>query len=186
MPLLGVGTQESKRSTLERTQSYVKSGLPPSATSEWTFHAFDTAPHIHAPYSVTGLTTEDALSIRALSHREEAALFANRDKLDVIVIQDGSSKNISDPNSPLSVLFKAIHDMASRKFLKNMLMLLIWRCSRAQNREFGKMDTMSATVPTEPKCVDLAIPHRHRVRTRAESSTAYTTIAPVSTTLTIH
>ena len=150
---------------------------------------------------VTGSTIEDALSI---SPRDESTLFANRDKFDLVAIYDEGSENMGDANSPLSVLFKAIYEMAFRKFLKNMPMLLIGGL-RAWKAEYGEAETMSATTsparplhgltngispslvngtgvpstpPTEPKPLGLALGHGH-VRAPAESSTSSSIVAPV-------
>lgn len=177
---------------------------PARSVSTVRFWASDTSPHMHVPCRVTGSTIEDALSI---SPRDESTLFANRDKFDLIAIYDESSENMGDPNSPLSVLFKAIYEMAFRKFLKNMPMLLIGGL-RAWKGEYGETETMSATVsparplhgmangispslvngtgvpgtpPTEPKSLGLALGHGH-VRTPAESSTASTIVSPIPAT----
>ncbi|TBU52029.1 hypothetical protein BD310DRAFT_792250, partial [Dichomitus squalens] len=83
-------------------------------------------------------TIEDALSI---SVRDRSVLSANRDKFDLVTIYDNAFKNMGDVHSPVSVLFKAIHETAFRKILKNVSMLLIggsqaWKC------EYGKEETL--------------------------------------------
>ena len=86
------------------------------------FRLTDDALVSRVPHSVSGTTIEDALSI---SPPHESVLFANRDKFDLVAIYDDASESMGDEHSPVSILFKAIYEMAFRKFLKNMPMLLI-------------------------------------------------------------
>ncbi|KAI9062559.1 cysteine proteinase [Trametes sanguinea] len=90
--------------------------------------------------NVTGQTIEDAL---AVGPRNEAVLFANRDKFDLVAIYDESSETMNDPRSPVSVLFRAIYETEFRKILKNMPMLLIGGL-QAWKREFGEAEVTRA------------------------------------------
>ena len=65
-------------------------------------------------YSVSGESIEDALSI---SPRNEATLFTNCDKFDLVAIYDNASE---DPRAPVSLLFQAIYEKSFRKFLRHM------------------------------------------------------------------
>ncbi|CDO68378.1 hypothetical protein BN946_scf184815.g25 [Trametes cinnabarina] len=90
--------------------------------------------------NVTGQTIEDAL---AVGPRDEAVLFANREKFDLVGIYDDSSETMNDPRSPVSVLFEAIYEREFRKILKNMPMLLIGGL-QAWKREFGDVELIRA------------------------------------------
>ncbi|KAI0695051.1 cysteine proteinase [Cerioporus squamosus] len=144
--------------------------------------------------SVSADSIEDALSI---SPRNEATLFANRDKFDLVAIYDDSSESMKDP--PLSVLFGAIYETAFRKILRNMPLLLVGGL-QAWKREYGEAEVIKAgssspgrpsplsnlvngvgsssingtpgTPPSEPKGLGLG-----HVRAPAESSFASTSVA---------
>ncbi|KAI0738660.1 cysteine proteinase [Daedaleopsis nitida] len=90
--------------------------------------------------NITGESIEDALSI---SPRNEATLFANRDKFDLVAIYDDSSENFNDPGAPVSLLFQAIYEKAFRKFLRHMPMLLIGGI-QAWKREYGDAELSRA------------------------------------------
>ena len=162
------------------------------------FRLTDDALVSRVPRSVSGTTIEDALSI---SPPHESVLFANRDKFDLVAIYDDASESMGDEHSPVSILFKAIYEMAFRKFLKNMPMLLIGGF-QAWKREYGEEETLSGssasgprpihglangispslvngtgvpgTPPTEPKSLGLG-----HMRAPAEFSTASSIAAPV-------
>lgn len=57
--------------------------------------------------------------------RQEASMFANREKFDLVAIYDGSSTSFGDERSPLSVLVRVIKEQAFKKMLKRMPMMLI-------------------------------------------------------------
>ena len=144
--------------------------------------------------SISAESIEDALSI---SPRNEATLFANRDKFDLVAIYDDSSDSMKDP--PLSILFSAIYENAFRKILRNMPLLLIGGL-QAWKREYGDTEVMKAgssspgrpsplsnlvngvgsssingtsgTPPSEPKGLPLG-----HVRAPAESSVASMSVA---------
>ncbi|KAI8996409.1 cysteine proteinase [Trametes punicea] len=97
-------------------------------------------PSILMRENVSGQSIEDAL---AVGPRDEAVLFSNRDKFDLVAMYDSSSESIGDPRSPLAVLFKAIYETAFRKILKNMPMLLIGGL-QAWKREFGEAELIRA------------------------------------------
>ncbi|KAI0773259.1 cysteine proteinase [Trametes elegans] len=90
--------------------------------------------------NVTGQSIEDAL---AVGPRDEAVLFANRDKFDLVAMYDDTSESIGDARSPISALFKAIYETAFRKILKNMPMLLIGGL-QAWKREYGEAELIRA------------------------------------------
>ncbi|RDX51268.1 cysteine proteinase [Lentinus brumalis] len=88
--------------------------------------------------SVSADSIEDALSI---SPRNEATLFANRDKFDLVALYDNSSDSMKDP--PLSTLFSAIYETAFRKILRNMPLLLVGGL-QAWKREYGESEVVKA------------------------------------------
>ncbi|KAI0628038.1 cysteine proteinase [Trametes polyzona] len=90
--------------------------------------------------NVTGQTIEDAL---AVAPPNEAVLFANRDKFDLVAIYDDGSDAMNDSRAPISVLFRAIYETEFRKILKNMPMLLIGGL-QAWKRELGEAELARA------------------------------------------
>ncbi|KAH9893374.1 cysteine proteinase [Cubamyces lactineus] len=97
-------------------------------------------PSILQRENVTGETIENAL---AVGPRDEAVLFSNRDKFDLVAIYDDCSENMSDTRSPVSALFQAIYVNAFRKILRNMPMLLVGGL-QAWKREFGENELIRA------------------------------------------
>ncbi|KAF9474821.1 cysteine proteinase [Pholiota conissans] len=70
--------------------------------------------------------TADALeNSMVVGPRQEASLFANRDKFDLVAVYDESSTTFGNEQSPLSVLVRAISEQAFKKMLKRMPMLLV-------------------------------------------------------------
>jgi ubiquitin carboxyl-terminal hydrolase 8 len=65
---------------------------------------------------------EDALTV---GPRNEWTLFCNRDKFEVVAIYDNSSESFGQATSPLSVLVRAIYEVAFHKMLKRMPMLIV-------------------------------------------------------------
>ncbi|OBZ73629.1 Ubiquitin carboxyl-terminal hydrolase 8 [Grifola frondosa] len=86
--------------------------------------------------SVTAQSIEDSLSV---APRNEATLFNNRDKFDLVAIYDDSSENFGDSQSALSCLVRAIFEMAFSKFLKRPPMLLEGGL-HAWKQEFGEAE----------------------------------------------
>ncbi|KAH9930213.1 uncharacterized protein B0H18DRAFT_1116912 [Fomitopsis serialis] len=85
---------------------------------------------------VTAQSIEDALVV---APRGEQVLFANRDKFDLVGIYDDASETFGDTNSPLSVLTRAIYEIAFRKFLKHPPVLLVGGL-QAWKREYGEAE----------------------------------------------
>ena len=52
-------------------------------------------------------------------------LFSNRDKFDLVAIYDDSSDSYGGPNTPLSVLVRAIYEVEFQKMLKRMPVLIL-------------------------------------------------------------
>ena len=70
--------------------------------------------------------TADALeNSMVVGPRQEASLFSNRDKFDLVAVYDNSSTSFGIENSPLSTLVRAISEQAFRKMLKRMPMILV-------------------------------------------------------------
>lgn len=72
--------------------------------------------------SVTAETLEDSMVI---APKGEANLFANRDKFDIVVVYDESSKKFGSGDTAPSILVRVIHEQAFKKILKRMPMLLM-------------------------------------------------------------
>lgn len=72
--------------------------------------------------SVTAEALENSMVV---GPRQEASLFGNRDKFDLVAVYDESSKTFGNEHSPLSVLVRAISEQAFKKMLKRMPMLLV-------------------------------------------------------------
>jgi ubiquitin carboxyl-terminal hydrolase 8 len=70
---------------------------------------------------VTAESLEDAMIVYA----HEFALFSNRDKFDLVAICDDTSTSFGSATSPASILVRAISEMAFKKMLKRMPMLLV-------------------------------------------------------------
>jgi ubiquitin carboxyl-terminal hydrolase 8 len=125
-------------------------------------------------YSVDGQKLEDALTVGPTN---EWTLFRNRDKFDLVAIYDDSTSSFGDPNAPLSILVRAIYEIAFRKMLKRMPMLIVgglgaWKkdigedevvrgevnpvipefhkSTPVQNHSAGLSSTMSASPLPEP------------------------------------
>ncbi|KAI0701502.1 hypothetical protein BC835DRAFT_1323013 [Cytidiella melzeri] len=60
----------------------------------------------------------------AVAPRTESMLFANRDKFDLVAVYDEASQSFSD-SPALTALMKAIYEVAFKKILKNMPMILV-------------------------------------------------------------
>lgn len=86
--------------------------------------------------SVTADTIENALVI---APRGESVLFTNRDKFDLVGIYDNTSETFGDSNSPLSILTRAIYEVALRKFLKHPPVLLVGGL-QAWKKEYGESE----------------------------------------------
>ena len=73
------------------------------------------------PDRVTAEALENSMVV---GPRQEANLFANRDKFDLVAVYDESSTSFGLEDSPLSVLVRVINEQAFRKMLKRMPMML--------------------------------------------------------------
>ena len=70
--------------------------------------------------------TADALeNSMVVGPRQEASLFSNRDKFDLVAVYDDSSTSFGSEGSPLSTLVRVISEQAFRKMLKRMPMMLV-------------------------------------------------------------
>ena len=84
-----------------------------------------------------------------IAPRQEASLFDNRDKFDLVTVYDGSSRSFGDANSPLSTLVRVINERAFRKTLKRMPMMLVGGIE-AWKREVGETELVKGTpLPLE-------------------------------------
>lgn len=81
-----------------------------------------------------------------IAPRQEASLFDNRDKFDLVAVYDGSSKSFGDANTPLSTLVRVISEQAFRKILKRMPMMLAGGIE-AWKREVGETELVRGTSP---------------------------------------
>ena len=94
-------------------------------------------------HSVTAETIENAMVI---APRQEASLFDNRDKFDLVAVYDGSSQSFGDANTPLSTLVRVISEQAFRKILKRMPMMLVGGIE-AWKRDVGETELVRGTSP---------------------------------------
>lgn len=76
----------------------------------------------------------------------ETALFSNRDKFDLIVIYDQSSKNFGD-NPALLALVRVAYEQAIRKSLKHVPMLMVGGFD-AWKRDVGDAEITRSIPPT--------------------------------------
>ena len=83
-----------------------------------------------------------------IAPRQEASLFDNRDKFDLVAVYDGSSTSFGDINTPLSTLVRVINEQAFRKMLKRMPMILVGGIE-AWKREVGETELMKGSPPLE-------------------------------------
>jgi len=93
-------------------------------------------PTVLLRHDVTAETIEDSLFV---APREELVLFKNRDKFDLVALYDDKSETFGDAGSPLSILVRAIYEVAFRQFLKHPPMLLVGGL-QAWKREFGESE----------------------------------------------
>jgi len=84
------------------------------------------------------VTAESLENAMVVGPRQEASLFAHRDKFDLVAIYDSSSSSFGSESeaSPMSVLFRVIFEQAFKKMLKRMPMLLVGGI-QAWKKEFG-------------------------------------------------
>jgi ubiquitin carboxyl-terminal hydrolase 8 len=89
----------------------------------------------------TRVTAESLENAMVVGPRQEASLFAHRDKFDLVAIYDSSSSSFGSESeaSPVSVLFRVIFEQAFKKMLKRMPMLLVGGI-QAWKREFGSSE----------------------------------------------
>lgn len=96
--------------------------------------------------------------------RQEASLFHNRDKFDLVVVYDGSSTSFGAENTPLSVLVRAIFERAFRKMLKRTPMMLVGGLE-AWKRDIGDSELVRGSgyveiqrpVPTKDQSSSLLV-----------------------------
>ena len=81
-----------------------------------------------------------------IAPRQEASLFDNRDKFDLVAVYDGSSTSFGDASTPLSTLVRVINEQAFRKILKRMPMMLVGGIE-AWKREVGETELVRGTSP---------------------------------------
>ena len=81
-----------------------------------------------------------------IAPRQEASLFDNRDKFDLVAVYDGSSTSFGDASTPLSTLVRVINEQAFRKILKRMPMMLVGGIE-AWKRELGETELVRGTSP---------------------------------------
>lgn len=79
----------------------------------------------------------------SVAPRDEGVLFKNRDKFDLIVIYDYSSKSFE--TAALSSLVRAIYEIAFQKILKRMPVLIVGGLE-AWKREIGDKGVVSSTA----------------------------------------
>ena len=91
--------------------------------------------------SVTAEAIENAMVI---GPRQEASLFENRDKFDLVAVYDESSTSFGDTTTPLSTLVRVISEQAFRKILKRMPMMLEGGLE-AWKREVGATELVKGT-----------------------------------------
>lgn len=78
--------------------------------------------------------------------KQEAGLFTNRDKFDLIAIYDTSSSSYGSDTSPISILLRLIWEQAFKKMLRRMPMLLVGGIE-AWKKEFGERE-----IVRSPSC----------------------------------
>ena len=72
----------------------------------------------------------------------------NRDKFSLVVVYDEQSTLFGSEKSPMSLLVRIIHELAFKKMLKRMPMLLVGGIE-AWRREIGDSDIVTGDVGTE-------------------------------------
>lgn len=78
------------------------------------------------PFWPTSITADSLEQAMIIGPRQEAPLFANRDKFDLVAVYDSSSTSFNPGDQrPLSILIRLISEQAFRKMLKRMPMLLL-------------------------------------------------------------
>ncbi|KZT07231.1 cysteine proteinase [Laetiporus sulphureus 93-53] len=87
---------------------------------------------------VTSMTIEDSLVV---APRNEAMLFSNRNKFDLVAMYDDASESFGDASTFMSVLARAIYEMEFRKILKHPPMILVGGL-QAWKREMGEAELM--------------------------------------------
>ncbi|EMD39329.1 hypothetical protein CERSUDRAFT_64183 [Gelatoporia subvermispora B] len=91
-------------------------------------------PSVLLRQNVTSQMIQDSL---AVGPRDDAVLFHNRDKFDLVAVHDDSSEVLGDEGSALHRLVNAIYVTEFRKILRNQPMVLIGGL-QAWKREFGE------------------------------------------------
>lgn len=94
----------------------------------------------------------------SVAPRDEGVLFKNRDKFDLIAIYDDSSKTFEP--APLSSLVRAIYELAFRRILKRIPVLIVGGIE-AWKREIGNEGVVASVagggIVAEPKKKEAAL-----------------------------
>jgi ubiquitin carboxyl-terminal hydrolase 8 len=80
--------------------------------------------------------------------RQEASLFGNRDKFDLVAVYDHSSTSFGSEKSPLNVIVRLIYEQAFRKMLKRSPIMLVGGFE-AWKRDIGDAEIVRGQSPVE-------------------------------------
>ncbi|KAJ3506378.1 hypothetical protein NLJ89_g6900 [Agrocybe chaxingu] len=86
-----------------------------------------------------GVTAEALENAMVVGPRQEASIFGNRDKFDLVAVYDDSSKTFGAENTPLSILVRVIFEQAFKKMLKRTPMMLVGGIE-AWKKDLGEAD----------------------------------------------
>jgi ubiquitin carboxyl-terminal hydrolase 8 len=85
------------------------------------------------------MTAEALENAMVVGPRQEASLFTNRDKFDLIAMYDSSTSSFGPDAAPISILLRLIWVQAFKKMLKRTPMLLVGGIE-AWKKEFGEIE----------------------------------------------
>lgn len=117
-------------------------------------------------FSVSAPSIENSFSV---APREEFVLFQNREKFDLIVLYDASSKAY-DTDGPLSAFIRVVYEKAFSKMLRRPPVLLLGGL-QAWKKDIGKNDVVCG-APSE---------HRRSPISTGETSTSGPMLSSTST-----
>lgn len=80
--------------------------------------------------------------------RQEASLFGNRDKFDLVAVYDHSSTTFGSEKSPLNVVVRLIYEQAFRKMLKRSPIMLVGGFE-AWKRDIGDAEIVRGHSPID-------------------------------------
>lgn len=80
--------------------------------------------------------------------RQEASLFVNRDKFDLVAVYDHSSTTFGSEKSPLNVVVRLIYEQAFRKMLKRSPIMLVGGFE-AWKRDIGDAEIVRGQPPID-------------------------------------